>query len=98
MTIPVKSKSMKLNFPNQSRSFDVKKNRVRFWGYDSAIEISFFVEAGALQKLSPETGGAEVGCLEAFDATRERIHEVADEAYVRGHKGSYAFVLAAEDF
>jgi hypothetical protein len=56
------------------------------------------VEAGALQKLSPETGGAEVGCLEAFDATRERIHEVADEVYVRGHKGSYAFVLAAEDF
>ena len=89
---------MTLSFPNQSRSFDAKKNRVRFWGYDSAIEISFFVEADALQKLSPEMGGAEVGCLKAFDAMRERIHEVANQVYVLGHKGSYAYVLAAEDF
>jgi hypothetical protein len=89
---------MTLNFPNQSRCFDAKRNRVCFWGYDSAIEISFFVEADALQKLSPGTGGAEVGCLKAFDATRERIQEVANKIYVRGHNGSYAYSLAAEDF
>ena len=98
MTTSVKSKSMALSFPNQSRSFDSARNRVRFWGYDSAIEISFFVEGDALQKFSPEMSGVEAGFLKAFDAARERIHEVADKVYVCGHKGSYAYILAAEDF
>ncbi len=89
---------MVLSFPNQSRSFDAMRSGVRFWGYDSAIEISFFVEADALEKLRPELSCAEAGILEAFDAERERIHEVADKVYVRSHKGSYAYVLAAGDF
>jgi len=89
---------MTLNFPNPSRSFDAARNRVRFWGYDSAIEIAFFVEAGALQKLCPEMSNVEAGFLKAFDAARKRIHEVADKVYVRGSNGSYAYSLAAEDF
>jgi hypothetical protein len=89
---------MRLSFPNPSRSFDAGKNRVCFWAYDSAIEISFFVEADALKRLCPEMGGAETGFLEAFDSTRQRIHEVADKVYGRGGKGSYAYVLAAKDF
>jgi hypothetical protein len=89
---------MKLNFPNPSRSFDATKNRVRFWGYDSAIEISFFVEGDALRKLCPEMSNVEAGFLEAFDAARKRIHEVADKVYERGSNGSYAYSLAAEDF
>ena len=98
MTMSVRSKCMRLSFPNQSRSFDATRNRVRFWGYDSAIEISFFVEADALQKFSPEMGGAEAGFLKAFDAARERIHEVADKVYVCVQNGSYAYILAAADF
>jgi hypothetical protein len=43
-------------------------------------------------------GSAETGFLKAFDAARNRIHEVADEVYVRGGKGSCAYVLAADDF
>ena len=31
---------MTLDFPNESRSYDAKRNLVRFWGYDSALEIS----------------------------------------------------------
>ena len=89
---------MKLNFPNPSCSFDATKNRVRFWGYDSAIEVSFFVEADALKKLCPEMGDDEAGFLGAFDAARKRIHEVAEEVYARGKRGSYAYVLAAADF
>ena len=89
---------MRLNFPNPSRSFDASRSRVCFWGYDSAIEVSFFVEAGALKRLCPEMGSAETGFLQAFDAVRNRIHEVADRVYVRGDKGSYAYVLAADDF
>ena len=98
MTLSNGRKSMALSFPNQSRSFDATRNRVRFWGYDSAIEISFFVEEDALQRLSPAMSGAEAGFLKAFDAARKRIHEVADKVYVRGRKGTYAFILAAEDF
>lgn len=89
---------MRLSFPNPSRSFDATRNRILFWGYDSAIEISFFVEVEALQKLCPEMSNVEAGFLKAFDEARKRIHEVADKVYVRGSKGSYAYSLAAEDF
>jgi hypothetical protein len=85
-----------LSFPNRSRSYDAKGNRVRFWGYDSAIEISFFVEVSALRRLYPATMDAEARILEAFDAGRDRIHEVAGKLYSRRHKGAY--ILAAADF
>ena len=90
---------MTLSFPNSSRSFDEVKNRVRFWGYDRSIEISFFVEGDVLKAFSPQTGSAEAGFLKAFDAARQRIHEVAEKVYARGRKnGSYSFVLVAADF
>jgi len=90
---------MTLSFPNNSRSFDEAKNRVRFWGYDRSIEISFFVEGDALKKFSPQAMSAEAGFLKAFDTARQRIHEVAEKVYARGRKnGSYSFVLAAADF
>jgi len=89
---------MSLNFPNPSRSFDAGKNRVLFWGYDRSIEVSFFVEADALKRLCPEMSGAETGFLQAFDAERKRIHEVANKVYVRGGRGTYSYILAAKDF
>ncbi len=90
---------MKLSFPNESRSFDASRSRVRFWGYDKTIEISFFVEAQALQKLSAEISNAESGLLKVFGAARQRIHEVADKVYhVRGEKDSYVYILTADDF
>jgi hypothetical protein len=89
---------MKLSFPNPSRSFDATRNRVQFWGYDSAMEVSFFVGADALKKLCPEMRSAEAGFLKAFDTARQRIHRVANRVYARGSKGSYAFILAAADF
>ena len=91
---------MKLNFPNPSRSYDAVKNRIRFWGYDSAIEVSFFVEVDALLRLCPEMNGAEKECLKAFDSVLNQIHKAANKAYVEGGKakGSYAYVLAANDF
>ena len=89
---------MRLSFPNPSRSFDATRNRVRFWGYDSAIEVSFFVEADALRELCPEMSSVEAGFLKAFDAARKRIHEVAEEVYTRDSDSSYAYSLKAEDF
>lgn len=41
---------------------------------------------------------AEAELLQAFDAARNRIQDVADKVYVRGGKGTYAYILAAEDF
>jgi hypothetical protein len=89
---------MKLNFPNPSRSFDANRNRVQFWGYDNAIEVSFFVGADALKKLCPEMRDAEAGFLSAFDAARRRIHQVASKVYTRGSNGSNAYILAATEF
>jgi len=89
---------MRLHFPNPSRSFDESSRRILFWGYDSTIEVSFFVEANAFKRLCPEMSNTEAGFLKAFDAARDRIYEVADKRYVRGGKGVYAYILAVEDF
>jgi hypothetical protein len=43
-------------------------------------------------------GSAEKGFLQAFDAERNRIHEVADKVYVRGGKRTFSYILAAKDF
>lgn len=87
-----------VSFPNKSRSFDAARNRVRFWGYVSAMEISFFVEEDALRKLNPETEDTEEAYLKAFDGAQERIWDVANMVYVRGKKGAYVHTLAAKDF
>src|SRR5436309_59376 len=42
-----------LSFPNDSRSFDRTRRAVRFWGYDSSMEASFFVTESALEGLQP---------------------------------------------
>ena len=87
---------MTLNFPNLSRNYDARRKLVRFWGYDSALEISFFVEVGALFKLNPQTRNVEAGFLEAFDAVRDRIHDAARKVYSRARQDTY--LLAAADF
>ena len=87
---------MTLVFPNHNRSYDERRMLVRFWGYDSALEIAFFIEASALHKLNPQTRNAEAGYLEAFDAARDRIHETARKVYSRAGDGAY--LLAAADF
>lgn len=92
---------MTLNFPNESRNFDAKRNRVQFWGYDGALEVSFFVGADALQKLgrlSLEATDIEARVLGVFDAARERIHRAADKVYGRGRRGEYVHCLAPTDF
>lgn len=87
---------MTLNFPNASRSYDEARNLVLFWGYDSALEICFFLDASALLKLVPETKNLDADCLEAFDAARERIFDAARKVYSRRRRGPY--FLSASDF
>jgi len=87
---------MTLNFPNGCRSYDSRRKLVRFWGYDSAMEISFLVEVSALYKLNPRMRDLEAGYLESFDVALDRIHEAARKVYSRGREGTY--LLAAADF
>jgi Protein of unknown function (DUF1488) len=44
---------MAINFPNHTRSYDATRGAVRFWGYDSAMETSFFVSEEALKRIRP---------------------------------------------
>jgi hypothetical protein len=83
---------MALSFPNQSRSFDATRRAVRFWGYDSAMETSFYVTEDALKQIQPSMRFDEGGLLDAFDANRELIYAAAAKVYKRGHKGSYDLV------
>jgi len=87
---------MVVSFPNQSRSFDSTRNAVRFWGYDSAMEASFFIAADALRRLQPSAGNDELSLLKTFDTNRELICATAAQIYARGNRGSYD--LVASDF
>ena len=87
---------MALNFPNFSRSFDPEGRRVRFWAYDSAMEVSFFVMASALLTLNPNTGSDEAAMLATFDANRDRINAVAKKIHASSRHSFH--ILEASDF
>jgi Protein of unknown function (DUF1488) len=53
------------------------------------MELPCFVAEEALRRLQPSTLAADSGFLEAFDAHRNRIYEVAATVYARGRRGSY---------
>jgi hypothetical protein len=76
-------------FPNQSRSYDPARRAVRFWGHDSVIEASFFVNEDALRRIDPDVHADELGFLRAFDSNRDLICAAAARVYVRGGKNSY---------
>ena len=85
---------MALSFPNQSRSYDSTRRAVRFWGHDSAIEASFFINEDALRRIQPDARSTEAGLLNAFDSNRDLICAAAAKVYVRGSRGSYDLVAA----
>ncbi len=88
---------MALNFPNPSRSFDQTVHCVRFSGYDSAIEVSFFVEVDALLKLHPKMVQVEAEILDVFDTNIKQIHKAATRLYDKGQR-TYVCTLTPENF
>lgn len=84
---------MTLSFPNRSRSFEPRQDRVRFWGHDSAIEITFFLEGAALRNLCPVPSTDEADVLRAFDSAISCIHQIAEQAYERNRGRSNTLVL-----
>ena len=92
----VRLSSYDTEFPQRKPELRCEEKPYPFLGYDSALEISFFVEVSALYKLNPQTRNVEAGYLEAFDAARDRIHETARKVYWRACEGAY--LLASADF
>jgi hypothetical protein len=86
--------NLTVNFPNQSRSYDATRQAVRFWGYDRAMESSFFVTVDALKQIQPNLQADAAGLLRAFDINRERIYAIAAKVYARGRKGFYQLNVA----
>jgi len=82
---------MTVHFPNQSRAYDTRRNAVRFWGHDGAMESVFFVTEEALKRLRPNMVG-EAALLSIFDANRQLIYSIAAKVYGRGRRGSYDLV------
>ena len=87
---------MVLSFPNGSRSYDATRRAVRFWGYDSAMETSFFLTEGGIKRVQPGIAVEQIAALRAFDANRPLIYATAAKVYARGHRGSYD--LMSSDF
>lgn len=86
---------MSLTFPNYSRSYDRTRQAVRFWGYDTSIEYSFFVTVAALERVEPHLRRDEEGFLAAFDANRDLICRTAAAVHSRGRKN---YELVGTDF
>ncbi len=83
-----------IDFPNHSRSYDQTRRAIRFWGYDSALEASFFISEDALRRIQPNSLGDESSFLKVFDLNRDLICAAAARIYVRGSRGSYDLVAA----
>ena len=79
-----------------SRSYDATLRAVRFWGHDSAMETSFFVNEESLKRIQPDMRSDEAGLLSAFDSHRDLIHATASKLYKRSRKSSYE--LSPDDF
>jgi hypothetical protein len=86
--------AMSLSFPNDSRSYDATRQAVRFWGYDSAMEVSFFVTYEALKRLQSDLEHDQAAALVVFDRHRNAIYAAATKIYARGRKGSYELTAA----
>jgi Protein of unknown function (DUF1488) len=91
---PSNAVNLTVTFPNLSRSYDATRRAVRFWGYDRAMESSFFVTCDALHHIQPDLQPDEAGLLSAFDQNRKLIHEVAARVYARGRRDAYNLVVA----
>jgi hypothetical protein len=83
-----------IDFPNRSRSYDSTRRAVRFWGHDSAIEASFYINEDALTRIQPDARRDEPGFLNAFDSNRDLICAAAAKVYIGGSRGSYELVAA----
>jgi uncharacterized protein DUF1488 len=83
---------MTLSFPNASRSYDSTRRAVRFWGYDSAMETSFYLTEDALKRVQPGVIFDQNAALRAFDVNRPLIYATAAKVYARCHRGSYDLV------
>lgn len=83
-----------VTFPNQSRSYDATRRAIHFWGYDRAMEASFYLAAEALQLIQPNLQQDVAGLLNAFDTNRDRIYAAAARVYARGRRGSYDLTVA----
>ena len=70
---------------------------VWFWGYDRTIEIAFYIDEGALSKIGSQVMAQEAKILSDFDASLERIREVAGAIYSRRRKAAHAFSFALTD-
>jgi len=85
-----------LTFPNLSRSYEAEHRRVRFWAYDSAMEIPFALTESALRRLNPNAACTEAAMLATFDANRDRIEAVAEKVHAHDRQGFH--ILEAGDF
>jgi hypothetical protein len=53
---------MALAFTNPSRHHDEAMPAIRFWGHDSAIEVSFFLDIHVLTKIQPAHRPTRTAC------------------------------------
>lgn len=81
---------MTISFLNNSRSYDPRRRRVSFWGYDATVEVTFRLDQAVLGPPDPADAEAtdEVAVLKLFDQKIDRIRALARKLYA-SEKGNY---------
>jgi Protein of unknown function (DUF1488) len=85
---------MTLRFPNISRNYDSSRHCICFWGHDSAKEVSFQLDEGAIHHISRFADRDEASMLHVFDVNRARIEAAASAAYLKQRKSFYRLSAA----
>jgi hypothetical protein len=80
------SRNVTLGFPNEARQFDLKKDRVCFWGYADVKEISFFISTDVLRHLNPDMAVSEGAILKTFDTARANPKGRIEKVWTQGQR------------
>ena len=96
MSASNETRFMSLDFPNPIFNFSDANLGITFWGHDTALEITFFIDLSALQFMQGNKSTYEKVLCETFNQNINLIHATAKRKYKK-QKGNY-IRLTVDDF
>ncbi len=77
---------MTLSFANPTRTYDERRDAIRFVGHDGLKQIVFLLSVGLFDQGGSDTNPREQGYLMAFDRAHSRILDIARALYQKNKR------------
>ncbi|MCD2175136.1 DUF1488 family protein [Rhizobium sp. C4] len=77
---------MTLSFANPTRTYDERRDAIRFVGHDGLKQIVFLLSVGLFDQGGSDTNPREQGYLMAFDRAHSRILDIARGLYQKNKR------------